>query len=47
MTLNEKQEALCDGNEVDSSELSGVFLICALKRPIDGLCPDAGRSGPA
>ena len=33
MTMNEKQEALCDGNETDFSNLSAVILNCTLKRP--------------
>lgn len=32
MVLNERQEALCAGNETDFSGLSAVILNCMLKR---------------
>ncbi|MEX0810420.1 MAG: NAD(P)H-dependent oxidoreductase [Dongiaceae bacterium] len=33
MTLNEKQQALCDANRQDFSDLSAIFVNCTLKRP--------------
>jgi multimeric flavodoxin WrbA len=47
MTLNEKQEALCDGNEADFSGMSAVILNCTLKRPEEKSHTDLLLSVPA
>jgi len=47
MTLNEKQETLCAGNESDFSGVSAVILNCTLKRPEEASHTDLLLSVPA